>query len=166
MNEITMNKELKEFLAMDLADRVQAALDRIQSFHGLQYSEMGYELLDCGKDDAYYPFVEYLYVAKPSHRNNYEGVYGGMICGVFDTCMGMSATAVSGQMVTTSDLTVNFLRAAMGTNFRIRIEFTHIGGRNINSIGKMIDRDTDELIATAVSTFAVLRERPVSVAMD
>ena len=150
----------------EFAEFVQWSVDRIQNLEGRMYGEMGYELLDCAKEGQDIPYIDFLYHCRPEHRNQYGGVFGGMICSVFDTCMGMSTVAVSGQMVTTSDLTVNFLRAAMGTNFRIRIEFTHIGGRNINSIGKMIDKDTDELIATAVSTFAVLRERPVSVAMD
>ena len=145
----------KEFGAV-----LQLSLDMIQHLEGRQYADMGYELLDCGKAGTDVPWVDFLYHCKPEHRNNYGGVFGGMICSVFDTCMGMGSVAVSEHLVTTADLTVSFLRAAMGENFRIHLEYTHVGGRLINIMGKMFDHDSGELVATATSTFAVLQNAP------
>lgn len=144
----------------ELAKKVQAAIDTVAGYKGRQYAEMGYELIDCGREYEQYPFIQYRYVPKPEHRNHYDGLFGGIICGVFDTCMGMGSVALTDHFVTTADLTVSFLREAKGSEYIVHIDYMHIGSRLVNMSGKLIDRDTGELVATAVSTFAVIKQEP------
>ena len=145
-----------ELTDKEFAEKVQISIDRVAGYKGKQYAEMGYELIACGTENEKSPYIEYSYVAKPEHRNNYDGLFGGTICGVFDTCMGMGAVALTQHFVTTVDITVSFLREARGDEYVVRIDYPHVGGRIVNMNGTLTDKKTGEPVATAVSTFAVL----------
>lgn len=86
-------------------------------------------------------------------RNLYGGLHGGIVCSVFDTGMGCTSAALSGKMVTTTDLTVSFQRALLGEHFLLVVQCTHNGGRLVSSQSRILDEDSGEIMATAMGSF-------------
>ena len=117
-------------------------------------TQLGLVLADCGMEPA--PWIEYLYEAKEGHLNPYAGVHGGIVSSLTDTCGGYGSVALCGKFVTTTDLSVSFLRGLFGRRFRIRMDYTHVGGRMISVIGKVFDEDSGELCATSMASYMLL----------
>ena len=111
-------------------------------------------LLSCSVEGA--GSVEFRYETQTLHLNPYGGLHGGIVCALIDTCMGGAIAARTGHRVITTDLSVSYLRALKGDSFRIRIEFTHLGGRMSSVIGKIFHGETGELCATGMGTFMLL----------
>ena len=124
---------------------------------------LGVRYMDCGVEPA--PFADFLYQAKEEHRNPYGGIHGGIISSLVDYCTGTGAVAVTRHFVTTVDLSVSYLRALNGENFRIRVEYTHVGGRMISALARVIDLDSGELCATSQLNFMQLAEKPRGLAV-
>lgn len=101
--------------------------------------------------------IDYEYTRKEQQLNPYGGVHGGIVCTVFDTAIGIGADALSGHLVTTTDLSTSFLRALNGETYKIHVEYTHIGGRLISGIGYMYDKESGELCATCMATYMIIQ---------
>ena len=122
---------------------------------------LGMEVLDCDTEGPGGPWVEYSYVPKTLHQNPYGGVHGGIISSLVDTCGGTGAVALTDKAVTTTDLSVSFLRACNGARYVVRMEYTHVGRKLVSTIAKMIDADTGELCATGMLTYMALEGKPI-----
>jgi acyl-coenzyme A thioesterase PaaI-like protein len=63
--------------------------------------------------------------------------------------MGMGATVMGGYMVTTTDLSVSYLKPMNGKRYIFQGEYTHVGRRMVRCISRAIDAETGVLCATA-----------------
>lgn len=113
---------------------------------------LGLKLKDCSREEGYAEF--YLDVQEWC-RNPYGDVHGGVTAGVFDASLGICAAALSGYRVTTTDMSVSYLRAMGGERYIIRVEFTQVGRRMVRCNGKAIDEKTGKICATAMASFMV-----------
>lgn len=143
----------KEQFAEYLRETVKVADIQPERFN----AALGVKVVDCGVEPM--PYVEFTYEAQEAHLNPYGGVHGGIIASLADYCTGTGAVAYTQHFVTTVDLNVSYLRALTGSVFRIRVEYTHVGGRLISAMCWIRDAKTDELSATAQLNFMRLPEK-------
>ena len=129
----------------------RSAPDRINAMLGL-------EVLDCSAEDA--PSVRFLYCRREEFTNPYGGVHGGIVCALADTCAGFGLVALTDKLVTTTDMSVSFLRALSGERFEVRVDYTHLGQKLCRGNVRITDANTGELCATAMTTYMILGERP------
>ena len=108
-----------------------------------------------GKDDRRY-HAEFIYNPKEWHLNPYGGVHGGFIGIVFDTALGMASVSVCQKHITTTDISVSYLRALWGDTFRVTCDYDHIGAHMIHGIGKMIDEKTGKVCATCQISYMIM----------
>lgn len=142
---------------VQLAKKIQEVLDIQETRQDQLTAMLKLKLEDCSSEDG---TVEYSFVPEPWMRNIYNGVHGGIVASVFDSGIGTAATALTDTFVTTADLTVSYQRPLFGKAFRMKLNYTHVGHRLVTCMGTMIDAETGEIAATAISTFATLKERP------
>lgn len=121
-------------------------------------ARLGLEVLDCSAGDA--PSVRFLYCSREEFTNPYGGVHGGIVCTLADTCAGFGLVALTDQLVTTTDISVSFLRALTGKRYEITVDYTHMGQRLCSGNIRIADADTGELCATAMATYMILGDRP------
>lgn len=117
---------------------------------------LGLKLHDCSREEGW---VEFLFEAEEWCRNPSGGVHGGVISSLFDTATGMGAVGLTGMNVTTTDLTVSFLKPFNGRRFLFHIDFTNVGRRMVRGVGKAFDRDSGKLCATSMGSFMVIGSR-------
>lgn len=93
------------------------------------------------------------------HRNYFGGAHGGLIATLVDTvCFFPQPFLPSGRLVTTSNLNVNFVRAATpGDHLVARSEVMHLGRRTA-SLSVRVTKGEEELVAHGTVTLIVLAE--------
>jgi len=93
------------------------------------------------------------------HRNYFGGAHGGLVATLIDTvCFFPRPFLPSGRLVTTSNLNVNYVRAAMpGDHLVARAEVLHLGRRTASLVVRVVDAE-GRLIAHGTVTLMVLRE--------
>ena len=89
-------------------------------------------------------------------KNQRGQIHGGAISAMFDTAMGMSATAFSKREVTTAELTISFIRPFYGKSYIIDTEILNAGRSLIRTRAAAYDEDTGKLLASAAGSFACL----------
>lgn len=114
------------------------------------------KLLDCSREEMW---AEYEFEAKEWCRNPYGGVHGGIICSIIDTGMGFTCATYSNKYVSTTDLSVSYLKPMMGTKFMVRVELTQAGSRMIRCLAKVTDAETGILCATGMGSFITAGDR-------
>ena len=117
---------------------------------------LGLRLLDCSRKEA---FVEMAFTAGQWCRNPGGGVHGGVIASLFDTTTGMGAVGLTGMNVTTTDLSVSFLKPFNNEEYIFHIDYTNVGRRMVRGMGKAFDKETGKLCATAMGSFMVIGSR-------
>lgn len=117
---------------------------------------LGLKLLDCSRTEG---FVEYLFEAGEWSRNPSGGVHGGVISSLFDTATGLGAVGLTGMNVTTTDLTVSFLKPFKGTTFIFHIDYTSVGKKMVRGVGKAFDKESGLLCATSMASFMIIGSR-------
>lgn len=138
---------------LELQKAIDARFEYNARFPERMNQQLGLRLLDCSREEL---FVDFAFDNdREVWLNPYGGVHGGVICTLFDTCMGYGAAALSNGFVSTTDLSVSYLKPMMGTHYRFHIEYTQLGSRMIRCIGKAIDTDQDLLCATAQGSFVI-----------
>lgn len=98
-------------------------------------------------------------VVADRHRNYFGGAHGGLIATLMDTvCFFPRPLLPSGRLVTTVNLTINYVRAAaVGQRLRARAEILHHGRRTV-SLTVQVNGPEEQLIAHGTATLAVLQE--------
>lgn len=139
MNDLEMAKEINDALNRNR----EKWPERLNSMLGLA-------LADCSREERY---ADFEFRSQDWMKNPYDGVHGGIISSVFDTCMGFGAVVLSHSYVSTTDLAVSFLKAMTGEHYRIHVEYTQIGRRMIRGISKAVDAKTGVICATAMASF-------------
>ncbi len=144
MNQYEFEEDLKKVIGSSVLQP-----DRFNHLLGLSY-------LDCSLAETW---IELLFDVEEWSKNPSGDVHGGVICSLFDTATGMGAVTLTQMDVTTTDLTVSFLKPFSGTQYVFRIDYTNVGRRMVRAMGKAYDRQSGKLCATAMSSFMVVGER-------
>lgn len=113
--------------------------------------ENGMHLIRMEKDAA-----EGIMMIRESNCQQYGSVHGGMLVAFADTIAGHSL-APHGRMCVTQGSTVNFLKPAEGEYLFCRATPLQVG-RRICVVSVEQRNDRDELVTTALFTFAVVKE--------
>ena len=104
--------------------------------------------------------IVYSYKAKPTHRNVFGSLHGGIIASLCDGAMGQGAAILKRCSLNTVSLTITYLEPCVGDNYRIEVDYTHLGDRVVDALASLIDEDNgDRLCATGVGSFLVLNGR-------
>ena len=114
------------------------------------------KLLDCSRDEMW---AEYEFEAEEWGRNPYGGVHGGIIASIIDTGMGMTCAAYSNKYISTTDLSVSYLKPMMNIRYKIRVELTQAGSRMIRCLAKVTDAESGMLCATGMGSFITAGDR-------
>lgn len=114
------------------------------------------KLLDGSRAEMW---AEYEYEAEDWCRNPYGGVHGGIIASIIDTGMGFTCATYSNKYVSTTDLSVSYLKPMMGTKYMIRVDLTQAGSRMIRCLAKVSDAETGMLCATGMGSFILGGDR-------
>ena len=80
-------------------------------------------------------------------------VHGGVISAMMDTTMGINAIALTTDSVSTSDMTISFLRPFTGKSFIIESEAVQVGSRVIRLMAKAYDEETSKCLAMSTGSF-------------
>ncbi len=113
--------------------------------------ENGIHLIRMEEDAA-----EGIMMIRESNQQQYGTVHGGMLVAFADTIAGHSLVPY-GKMCVTQGSTVNFLRPASGAYLFCRATPVKVGKR-ICVVSVEQRNDRDELVTTALFTFAVAKE--------
>ncbi len=135
---------------IEFAKEIQTIIQRNRMQPERLNARLNIKLEDCSREEK---FVEYSFEAQEWMLNPYGGVHGGIICSIFDTGMGIGAVALSAKMVSTSDISVSYLKPMNGKSFLFRIEYTNVGRRMIRCMAKAADRETGVVCASAMASF-------------
>ncbi len=135
-----------------LINEIQEVIDQRKNQPKRLNALLNLKLQDASREEGYSKFI---FDAEEWSLNPYGAVHGGAICSAFDTAMGISAVALSQHFVSTTDLSVSYLKPMKGKQYLFDIEFTHVGRRLIRFLGKAYNNETGELCATAVASFMV-----------
>lgn len=111
------------------------------------------KLVDCSREEQW---IEYEFEPEEWCLNPSGGVHGGIISSVFDIATGMGGVAFTKQGVTTTDLSISFLRPMIGEKFLFHIDYTSIGKTMVRGNGRAIDPKTGKVLATALITFVII----------
>lgn len=118
------------------------------------------KLHDCSRDEMW---VEFDFESREWCLNPYGGVHGGAICSMIDTAMGFSCASYSGKYVSTTDLSVSYLKPMMGKHYIIHVDLTQAGSRMIRCMAKVCDAESGVLCATGMASFITAGDRPKGV---
>ncbi|MBE6046348.1 MAG: PaaI family thioesterase [Clostridiales bacterium] len=80
-------------------------------------------------------------------------VHGGVISAMMDTTMGINAIALTDGSVSTSDMTISFLRPFRGKSFIVESEAVQVGSRVIRLMAKAFDEETGKCLAMSTGSF-------------
>ena len=140
----------------ELAKEIEEILEDNRQQSERLNCRLNLQLVDCSREEG---FVEFAFDVKEWCLNPYNGVHGGAICTLFDTGLGMRAVAITQKMVSTTDISVSFLKPMNGKRYIIRAEYTQIGRRMARSVGKAIDAETGVVCATSMASFVLTESR-------
>jgi len=114
---------------------------------------LGIHLCESGPD-----FAVMEVVVDERHANYFGGVHGGLLATLADTvCFFPEPLLPAGRLVTTSNLSLNYLKApALGSRLTARSQIEHLGRRTVSlSIKIMAD---DVCLVHGTATLIVLKE--------
>ncbi len=80
-------------------------------------------------------------------------VHGGVISAMMDTTMGINAIALTDGSVSTSDMTIHFLKPFRGKSFIVESEAVQVGSRVIRLIAKAYDEESGNCLAMSTGSF-------------
>ena len=138
--------------ARDFEDIRAYALQHPERLNAL----LNLKLQDCCREEMW---AEHEFEASEWCRNPYGGVHGGIIASIIDTGMGMTCAAYSNKYVSTTDLSVSYLKPMMNSRYTIRVEMTQAGSRMIRCMAKVFDAESGMLCATGMGSFILGGDR-------
>lgn len=90
-------------------------------------------------------------------KNQRGEIHGGAVAAMFDTAIGMSILTFSDrQHITTTDLSVSYIRPFLGTSYLFDVELLQMGGTIARARAKALDENTGKLLASAAANFMYL----------
>ena len=99
------------------------------------------------------------YEKKDWEKNHRGEMHGGATATMFDVAMGMSVSAFAGgENVTTTDITVSYIRPFFGDSFDFEVEVLHIGKTMIRVRAIARDTETGKEMASAIANYAHMHD--------
>ena len=149
---------------IDFTEQAKADFARRKEKFGLEdfNNEFGFEPILALKPEepGEMGTIHYVYKAKSTHRNVLGTLHGGVIASILDGGMGQGAAILKRCSLNTITLTVTYLEASRGLNYRVEVDYTHLGDRIVDAIARFYDCDHDDLLcASAMGSFIVLAPR-------
>ena len=148
--------EMTEVKDKELAKEIEEILEDNRQMPERVNARLNLQLADCSREEG---FTEFAFDVEEWCLNPYNGVHGGIICTLFDTGLGIGAVAITQKMVSTTDISVSYLRPMNGRRYIIRAEYTQVGRRMVRSTGKAIDAETGVVCATSMASFVLTESR-------
>ncbi|MCQ2545699.1 MAG: PaaI family thioesterase [Clostridia bacterium] len=131
--------------------RVRDIIGEIKGYgFGMLNDMIDPEFVDC---DTEKKSVRVRYKKFKWEDNGRGEVHGGVISAMMDTTMGINAIALTEGSVSTSDMTISFLKPFRGKAFIIESEAVQVGERVIRLIAKAFDEDTGKCLAMSTGSF-------------
>ena len=95
------------------------------------------------------------YEKKEWEKNHRGEMHGGAAAIMFDVAMGMTISAFAGgENVTTTDISVSYIRPFFGDSFDFEVEVLHIGKAMIRVRAMARDTETGKEMASAIANYA------------
>ena len=143
------NKNSK--VGVDFEKRVKDIIGEIKGYgFGMLNDMIDPQFVDCDPENMSCR-VRY---RKFKWEDNGRGeVHGGVISAIMDTTMGINAIGLTEGSVSTSDMTISFLRPFRGKSFIVESEALQVGTRVIRLIAKAYDEDTGKCLAVSTGSF-------------
>ena len=99
------------------------------------------------------------YEKKDWEKNHRGEMHGGAAATMFDVAMGMTISAFAGgENVTTTDISVSYIRPFFGDSFDFEVEVLHIGKMIIRVRAMARDTDTGKEMASAIANYAHMHD--------
>lgn len=137
--------------AIDFEKRVQDIIGEIKGYgFGMLNDMIDPQYVDCDpeKNSCRVRYKKFKW-----EDNGRGEVHGGVISAMMDTTMGINAIALTAGSVSTSDMTISFLRPFRGKSFIVESEAVQVGSRVIRLIAKAYDEDTGKCLAMSTGSF-------------
>ena len=100
-------------------------------------------------------WVDFLFKADPSHWNIFEILHGGVAATLFDDCIGIAGAVARGESyVTTSSMSLQYIRGMKGKRFRLHAEITHVGGHMVTGHGEFYD-EKGRLCVSCMASYTI-----------
>lgn len=109
-----------------------------------------------GCDEEKRSWAEFSYELKECHLNPYNGIHGGVICALADTCGGVAIAVASGRMPSTTDLSCSYLRPMNGNSFRIRVDLNQIGNQLAGCSCSVFEQESGKLCVTCMLKYVLM----------
>lgn len=99
------------------------------------------------------------YKKKDWEKNHRGEMHGGIAASMFDVAMGTTCSAfLGGENVTTTDLSVSFIRPFFGDSFDFEVEVLHLGKTLIRVRAIARDTETGKEMASAIANYAHMHD--------
>ena len=99
------------------------------------------------------------YEKKEWEKNHRGEMHGGAAAVMFDVAMGMTISAFAGgENVTTTDISVSYIRPFFGDSFDFEVEVLHIGKTMIRVRAIARDTETGKEMASAIANYAHMHD--------
>ena len=99
------------------------------------------------------------YRKKDWEKNHRGEMHGGVTATMFDVAMGMTVSAFAGgENVTTTDITVSYIRPFFGESFDFDVEVLNIGKTMIRVRAIARDTETGKEMASAIANYAHMHD--------
>lgn len=93
-------------------------------------------------------------------KNQRGEMHGGAVAAMFDTAIGMTIGVFSDtRMITTTDLSVSYIRPFLGTSYLFNVEIIHMGRRLARARSTAVDEATGKTLATATASFMYIERK-------
>lgn len=136
---------------INFEQRVRNIIGEIKGYgFGMLNDMIDPEFVDC---DTEKKSVRVRYKKFKWEDNGRGEVHGGVISAMMDTTMGINAIALTEGSVSTSEMTISFLKPFRGKAFIIESEAVQVGERVIRLIAKAFDEDTGKCLAMSTGSF-------------
>ena len=139
----------------DIAKDVQGWLTLEQKDPGMHFTAIELEYLDSGIYEDGHIWIDYAIDTRHRHMNVYEILHGGVAATLFDDCIGIAGSVARGeQYVTTSSMSLEYVRAMKGKRFRLHTEITHVGGHMVTGHGELYD-EKERLCVSCMASYTI-----------
>ena len=142
-----MNKNVN----LDFEQRVKDIIGEIKGYgFGMLNDMIDPQFVEC---DPEHMTCKVRYRKFKWEDNGRGEVHGGVISAMMDTTMGINAIALTDGSVSTSDMTISFLRPFRGKSFIVESEAVQVGSRVIRLMAKAFDEETGKCLAMSTGSF-------------
>lgn len=136
---------------IDFEQRVKDIIGEIKGYgFGMLNDMIDPQFVDCDPEKK---ICRVRYKKFKWEDNGRGEVHGGVISAMMDTTMGINAIALTEGSVSTSDMTISFLRPFRGKSFVVESEAVQVGSRVIRLIAKAYDEASGKCLAISTGSF-------------